>query len=72
MCEWISVKGSLPKELGEYLCAVCYGRNGEIERDIKIVSYILGAINGKYYWDCDAKEFVTHWMELPELPKIEF
>lgn len=72
MGEWISVKGSLPNKIGEYLCVVCYGYNGEIKKDIKIVDYILGAVTGIYYWDCDEKEFVTHWMKLPELPKIEF
>lgn len=71
MSEWINVSDRLPEKSGEYLCCVCYGWCGEITRHIENISYSTGCMGDKY-WECEEKEFVTHWMPLPELPEIKF
>lgn len=74
MGEWISVNDRLPVEYGNYLCTVCFGRCGKVSRKISIVWFWKNILDNTClgFFDCDEKEFVTHWMELPELPKIEF
>lgn len=65
--EWISVRDRLPKETGQYLCCE-YVRGWEhtirtFLKPHKCFTYI-----GKDY-SREIANNVTHWMELPELPK---
>lgn len=84
MAEWISVKDRLPDKNGKYLCCVeSYGNY----RYIAAYSFALNLEKiDKYdfynqrhcgWYGCDSEygyyehEGVTHWMQLPELPKEE-
>ena len=61
--EWISVKDRLPDHktqcIGYFEVAYSYGFN------INEVFYN----DGRWFWDLDSIENITHWMPLPEPPK---
>lgn len=72
--EWISVKDRLPnrKDMGNsyensFLCRAIYSKYGGIPKSrIIVLSYDYFANN----WICE-NMIVTHWRQLPELPKVE-
>lgn len=55
--EWISVKDRLPEESGNYLTFV----KSKVFESIGFAMFIDGEF---------MSSFVTHWMPLPPLPKI--
>ena len=59
--EWISVEDRLPKKEGLYLV---YTKKGYIEID-RFAIFDVG-----YYW-VELEDYVTHWMPLPEPPKMK-
>lgn len=76
MCEWISVKDRLPKEL-EFVLVYCPAFVGE-----KYISCVFSARYQKGHRACDegfgaedclfrigGENGVTYWMPLPEPPK---
>lgn len=78
MAEWISVKERLPEKSGSYL--VCY-KTGVV----KIITYFTGTIAPNHETWCEdgpgfyilinkvgynISDSVTHWMPLPEPPKV--
>lgn len=73
---WISVKDKLPKANGMYIVYVQGGNSatGWIWYDIVVVAaeYVFGEWtwheNGNEY---DITDIVTHWMPLPEPPRME-
>lgn len=76
MSEWISVKDKLPKENGIYIVYVQDGTSvaGWIWYDNIVVAaeYAFGG----WWWcensnDFDITNIVTHWMPLPEPPRME-
>ena len=76
--EWISVKGRLPEESGNYI--VCcddssysYGEGIWYSSDVVVVSEYY---EGSWIWyeggtEWSLENIVTHWMPLPEPPKGE-
>lgn len=65
MIEWISVEDRMPCNCLTVLVAIC----PKMSMDMIETAYIL---NGE--WDVigqsgNAKDFITHWMPLPELPE---
>ena len=66
--EWISVEERLPEENGQYLTCVCVSHPAfENLTTIDVVSY--GKSHGFYLYN--ETENVTHWMPLPEPPKMK-
>lgn len=66
MGEWFDVKGRLPDNGGKYLCNVIVPKEGGgFETDYRVLLYC------KYNnsWNVNGI-IVTHWMELPDKPKI--
>ena len=61
--EWISVDDRLPEKEGVYLVHTTYNI---IETE---VFYISKHDDISYWWDLDG--MVTHWMPLPEPPKMK-
>ena len=61
--EWISVEDRLPEKEGVYLVHTTYNI---IETE---VFYISKYDDISYWWDLDG--MVTHWMPLPEPPKMK-
>lgn len=61
--EWISVEDRLPEKEGVYLVHTTYNI---IETE---VFYISKHDDISYWWDLDG--MVTHWMPLPEPPKMK-
>ena len=65
--EWISVEDKLPADSGYYLVAYQNKHNGSTTIDIDM--YVI--CSAGVWWSNEYKYKVTHWMELPELPKGE-
>ena len=65
--EWISVDDKLPEDSGYYLVAYQNKHNGSTTIDIDM--YVI--CNAGEWWSNEYKYKITHWMELPELPKGE-
>lgn len=66
--EWISVGDRLPEENGQYLASVDISHSAfEKLTTIAIVAY--GKSHGFYLYN--ETEKVTHWMPLPEFPKVK-
>lgn len=64
-CDWISVEDRLPEKEGKYLIYTCHGI---ISLD-DFRSYLLnkeGALS-----EANFDYYVTHWMYLPEPPKVK-
>lgn len=73
---WISVKDKLPKANGIYIVYVQGGNSatGWIWYDHTVV--VAGYAFGIWWWwdngtDFDITNNVTHWMPLPEPPRME-
>lgn len=66
MGTWINVKDHLPICDGDYL--VCDMNSSIAYYTIRITTYR----KGHKFWDSIWKKKVTHWMNLPELPRPEF
>lgn len=61
--KWISTVDELPKECGKYLVAV----QNELNGFAAIVSYD----NDSKQWIAPYREYISHWMPLPDLPNNE-
>ena len=74
MAEWIDVSERLPKK-NERVFVVCINRNNKMQRHVSICDFwgdgheYLGNIYYKPKWS--GHKEVTHWMPLPELPKMD-
>lgn len=81
--EWISVKDSLPNENGKYLC-LCEGLFNLPYYDVvnfidcleKLDTYEFYGIKRSGWFGYDSEygyyeQDVTHWMPLPEPPKMK-
>ena len=81
--EWISVMDRLPEKDGAYLTVInCFGRHSTIDvhsfaKDGEAVDEynLAGEKDVWYFYDSEygfvPSDSVTHWMELPPLPKGE-
>lgn len=77
MSEWISVKDKLPNENGTYIVYTHDGKlaNGWVWFDDAVV--VADYTFGMWWWynkngiDFDITDIVTHWMPLPEPPRME-
>lgn len=70
---WISVKDKLPKESTTYIVYTHWGPSAKGQvwcgNTVVVADYILGM-----WWYCnryDITNNVTHWMPLPEPPRME-
>ena len=88
MAEWISVADRLPKEDGRYLCLYCLFPGKDNSPWHKILWFTNKAeenfdlaYNGEkgaaWYandpeWGSTKIDNITHWMPLPEPPKVDF
>lgn len=72
--EWISVKDRLPEKDGQYLCYKNYVVGGYCDLLWYGTIYDHGKKRTFYFFDPDYGDIevsnVTHWMELPEPPKL--
>lgn len=71
MNEWISTKDRVPtmadwheSDTGRYLCSVIIPDKGLYKSNI----VVLGYDTVERHWTCEGM-IVTHWMQLPHLPK---
>lgn len=66
--EWISVEERLPDKAGEYLVVYhpCYWDN--VYEEVRVG---LDTFRGKTSWAKRKFQRVTHWMPLPEPPKMK-
>lgn len=69
MAEWISVKDRLPESKGQYIVAYhpCYWNN--VQENTICVG--MDSFMGKTRWAKNKFQRVTHWMPLPEPPKMD-
>lgn len=81
MSEWISVEDRLPKENGDYIIYLNDG-NPVFDKDIFYKDLVVINIINTAKYDCgkwfyydddewDITDIVTHWMPLPEPPRME-
>lgn len=79
MTEWISVEDRLPDEDGKYLCCRSnkyIGIYSFTQNLRKVDKYDFAGKNRKGWYDYDSEwgyceiHSITHWMPLPELPKV--
>lgn len=72
---WISVKNKLPKENGTYIVYIHDGKlaNGQVWFDavVGVADYTFGIWWCENDNDFDITNNVTHWMPLPEPPRME-
>ena len=61
--EWISVEDGLPDKQGTYLT---YTDKDNVDLDI----FCIYPSHGTKFWSGERRGKVTHWMPLPEAPKI--
>lgn len=69
--EWISVKDRLPQQHYQRILVHSYTGN------IHVINYFENSGNSGTLWECDAgfegeDISFTHWMPLPEPPKLLF
>lgn len=62
--EWISVDERLPDKEGTYLT---YTDKGNVDLDI----FCIYPSHGTKFWSSERRGKVTHWMPLPEAPKMK-
>ena len=62
--EWISVDKRLPDKEGTYLT---YTDKDKVDLDI----FCIYPSNGTKFWSGETNGKVTHWMPLPEAPKMK-
>ena len=65
--EWISVNDRLPEDSGYYLVVYQNEHNGSTTIDIDM--YVI--CNAGEWWSNEYKYKITHWMQMPPLPKGE-
>lgn len=77
MSEWISVKDKLPKADGEYI-VYAQDENSPAGEGVWYDNVVVAAeyAFGEWTWrensnDFDITDIVTHWMPLPEPPRME-
>ena len=66
--EWISVEDRLPEENGRYLACV---KISHLAFDIPPMVVIMGYNKIHGFDTISGEETVTHWMPLPEAPKMK-
>ena len=73
--KWISVKERLPEEYVPVLAFGIYSMSGDQRSDEPIISLVEYKGKNKDYWPQEYDAFglikVTHWMPLPDKPKID-
>lgn len=68
--EWISVDERLPERAEDYICR-CIIRDNFDYPFYMILRYILIDENPHFQHECENGLKVTHWMPLPEAPKMK-
>lgn len=68
--EWISVDKMLPEKARDYLCR-CVIRDNADYPFFMVLRYILIDENPHFQHECDNGLRVSHWMPLPEAPKMK-
>jgi hypothetical protein len=75
--EWISVDERLPKEYGDYLVAVKINKLWETEGEhgVSVACFVISEIPNVNGWHIEIEDGyqyeITHWMPLPEAPKMK-
>lgn len=68
--EWVCVEDGLPERGRDYLCR-CVIRDNFDYPFYMVLRYILIDKNPHFQHECDNGLKVTHWMPIPEAPKMK-
>lgn len=72
MSEWIKIEDRLPDNVGEYIVCAQYAERIRYRQIVTLAKYGLN----EWIWyengiEWDISGIVTHWMPLPEPPRME-